>query len=109
MNKKYYILKRNSPRLLAEYTMDIVSNNKTAIKKRTSPEHDFILIEKTQVADNTGTTEHYTNLWTFNEGNGGECEKITKGLTMWDYTGYVYPLIHKEGKIMTFKDYCETL
>lgn len=109
MPKKYYILKRNSPRFLVEYTMDIVGNKKAAIKKRTSPDHHYILIEKKQHIDDDGITEHYTNIWTFNEGNGGECEKITKGRIMWDYTGYVYPLIHKEGKIMTFKDYCETL
>ena len=103
---KYYIMKRNSGNLLAEYLMDIDKDKRGVIAKQINPAHQFLLIEKTVVIDEVGTSEHYTNLWTMNEGVP-QWEKIVKGRTMWDYTGIVHPLIHKDGKVMTFEQYSD--
>jgi len=102
---KYYIMKRNSSELLNDYLMDIQKEKWGKVSKQINPSHQLLLIEKTQVKDEIGTSEHYTNLWTMNEGCEIQWEQHTKGRLMYDYTGIVHPLIHKDGKVMTMEQY----
>ena len=106
--KKYYILKRNAPGLFNEYCMDIISEEKRRkAHKDYRTDHALILIEKTIVTDEIGTSEHYTNIWTFNEGVSSLWTSHTKGRTMYDYTGIVCPLIHIKEDVMTWEQYCK--
>lgn len=102
---KYYILKRNNPDMLNDYFLDILPEKRGKVSTQIHGGEQLVLIEKTIMQDNDGgTSEHYTNMWTFNEGCP-EWEKHTKGRVMYDYTGVVYPLIHIGKQIMTFEQY----
>lgn len=101
---KYYILKRNSKRLMEDYLADLDTNKRQSVAKRLKETDGLLLIEKTQNKDHT---EHYTNIWTTNEGCPILWEQHTKGQLMYDYTGIVYPLIHLNGEVQTFEQYTE--
>lgn len=99
---KYYILKRNSKRLMNDYLADLPLIKRMQVEKRLNENESLLLIEKTQTKDNT---EHYTNLWTVSEGCSILWEQYTKKRLMYDYTGIVHPLIHLNGQVQTFEQY----
>lgn len=106
--KKYYLLKRNHPGLFNEYCMDIISEEiRRKAHKNFRTDHTLILIEKTIVTDEIGTSEHYTNIWSMYESTGEDIQKQVKGRTMYDYTGIVCPLIHIKDDVMTWDQYCK--
>jgi hypothetical protein len=106
---KYYILKRNNPDLMTAYLCDLPVSKRDVIGNRLIEKEPLLLIEKTIVKDEIGTSEHYTNMWTIGEGLPILWECHTKKKMMWDYTGVVHPLIHKDGKVMTFDQYNDLL
>ena len=108
-NTKYYKIMRNNSHLAAEYLCELRKEDRMKFGKKINPSFPFLLIEKTIIKDEVGTSEHYTGVWTIQEGVNSLWEKYTKGRVMYDYTGLVYPLIHKDGKVQTWKQYSETI
>jgi len=106
MIKKYYILKRNNQRLYNDYLSEFAKDKREKILKRCNIEYGLLLIEKTCNKDHSET---YTDLWTIQEGCPILWEKYTKKRLMYDYTGVVHPLIHKNGKVLTWEQYSEKL
>ena len=102
---KYYILKRNGKQLMNDYLADLSKEKREQVEKRLNENENLLLIEKTVLKDEIGTSEHYTNLWTIGEGCAILWEKYTKKRLMYDYTGIVHPLIHLNGQVQTFEQY----
>jgi hypothetical protein len=106
--KKYYILKRNNENMLNDYLSEFSVEKR--LKFKINKKAEFILIEKTIIKDIIGgITEKYSNLWTIDYTEEKFWLKYTKGKQMYDYTGVVLPLIHNEGKVYTFNDYCQLI
>jgi len=104
--KKYFMIKRNSPKLLGSYLQEFSGNELDKIKKQVNVNDSLLLIEKTMNEDNT---ESYTNLWTVSEGCEILWQKYVKNRLLYDYTGIVYPIIHLKGKTYFFDYYCEII
>lgn len=103
--EKYYIMNRNSPDLLSDYLMEVTASVLKVVHNKVHPGHQLLLIEKTIFQTQEGSREEVTNLWTMNEGVSILWQKHVKGRLMYDYTGIVYPLIHLNDEVMTFKQY----
>lgn len=102
---KYYILKWLSPNLLNDYLCEFDKEKRVKIEKKLDTKLPLLLIEKT--SNKYGET--YTNIFTIMEGDEFYIQRHTRGAKVWDYTGAVYPLIHVEGQILTYKKYCENI
>ncbi len=103
--KKYYILKNNTPSLLQSYLREFGTDKIEEINSRLKSSNRYILVEKTIFTDDIGTSEHYTNLWTIPEGVSSLVYDITKDNVIWDYTGFVEPLIHVNKVAMRMEEY----
>ena len=96
---KYYALHNNGKREHNEMVLSGISESK---RKKFNHNMRFMLIEKT--CEKNGS-EDITNIISLDLLQ--DCYLITKGRQIYDYTGIVSPLIHLDGKIYTFSEYCE--
>ena len=104
--KKYYILKRNSEKLRRDYLVEFEIEKRQRIESKLSDKSDYLLIEKTIFkGKDGGSYESYTNLWTVEDGIEGLVYSKTKNHLIYDYTGFVHPIIHMDKKPMTFEQY----
>lgn len=101
--KKYYIIKRNSDKLIESYLFELSNEQRQKIEKRINKTKPLLLIEKQCNKDNS---EIYTNLWTIDEGIESLYTMYTKGKLLYDYTGII-TLVHIKENIFTFKQYSE--
>lgn len=92
--EKYYIVKPN--------TKDVFDSYQRDSSKKLNPDCDVVIIEKTC----TKNDEFISNVWTCYAGN--DWLKIVKGRLTYDYTSpLVSPIIHLDGHVYTFSDYCK--
>ena len=103
--EKYYKMMRNNAHLMADYLCELSKEDRVKFSKKLNAADPLLLVEKTIVNDEIGTSEHYTGIWTIKEGVNSLWEQYTKGRVMWDYTGIVHPLVHKDGKVQTWEQY----
>lgn len=106
MNKKYYILKNNSNALREDYLCELDKEKRELARKKCNEKDRFLLIEKTIVKSKNGSTnEYYTNVWTVPDGVDCLVYDKTKNNLIYDYTGFVHPIIHINKKTMTWAQY----
>lgn len=107
--RRYYILKRiDKDRKIVEDYLDEFRGDESKMKKinkQVNNTSTLLLIEKTTIIDEIGQSEHYTNLWTVEEGVESNWQKYAKKQIMYDYTGVIFPLIHFRGEIYQMKNW----
>ena len=97
-SNKYYTLHNNGKREHNEMVLRDLPESK---RKKFDHKMRFMLIEKTE----KDGSESITDIISLN--TLSEFYDITKVRQIYDYTGIVSPLIHMDGKIYTFSEYCE--
>ena len=97
-SNKYYCLHNNGTKSENEMVLRDLPESK---RKKFDHKMRFMLIEKTE----KDGSESITDIISLN--TLSECYLITKGRQIYDYTGIVSPLIHMDGKIYTFSEYCD--
>ena len=106
---KYYIVKRNDQNTDVNFLIsDCPKLTKKDSKRIEKTKHlPFVLIEKD--IRSICESEVITNIYFFEYNNitFEEIKKITKESLIYDCTGIVSPLIHYNGKLYTFDQYCE--
>jgi len=106
MAKKHYILKNNSNALREDYLCELDKEKRELATKKCNEKDRLLLIEKVTVKSKDGSTsEHYNNVWTIADGADCLIYDKTKNNLIFDYTGFVYPIIHINKKPMTWAQY----
>lgn len=105
MKTKTYILKNFSENLFNDYLCEFEKEKRDKIISKDGNKGSYILVEKMIVKDKAVTSEHYTNIYLINGGQEHELYKIVKDSVVFDYTGFVHPIVHKNKKPMTWSDY----